>query len=144
MEAISRRLLFHIGPVGFWVELNEVVEILEQVSTRLDSAPSEVSSAEGRQIPFRRSMIPLVELYGRLGLAFEAADTALVLNGPEGPWALLVGRVDGMHPATEMSDRPLPRLLKTSGWHCFDRVGLLRGVPYLNLDLAACRAGSNG
>jgi len=142
MDVNSRRLLFRIGAVGFWVGLRDLVEILEQVSDQLDPSRGDEKLSICGALPFRQTLIPVVDLRRRLGLRSDAADTVLVLNSTEGKWALSVDSVEGFHSDREMIDLPLPRLLKAPGWRCFERVGLLAGVPFLQLDLAACYAGS--
>ncbi len=144
MDEISRRLLFHIGPVGFCVDLNDLVEIREQVAEQVDFSRGDQQSFVAGALPFRRTMIPVVDLTDRLDLASEGLDTALVLGSREGNWALLVNRVVGFYPAAEMKDHPLPQLLQASGWRCFQQLALFDGTPFIRLDLAACYAGNPG
>ena len=132
MVAIARRLLFRIGTVGFCLNLDELVEIREQVDQQLSVVGA---------LSFRQTMIPVIDLAKRLDIPSVSPNIVLVVNSREGSWGLLVGRVEGFYPVTEMIDRPVPCLLQAEGWRCFDQVILYAGLPYFRLDLSACYAG---
>lgn len=141
MDAISRRLLFRIGPHCFCLSLDNLVEIREQVIGLIDCRAQEARSVVGT-FSFRQAMIPVLDLAPRLELLPLNSATALILQGAEGNWALLVDHVDGFCAVSEMTDLPVPHLLQRTGWRCFDRVSLYCGKPYLCLDLAACHDGA--
>jgi len=99
MVAIARRLLFRIGTVGFCLNLDELVEIREQVDQQLSVVGA---------LSFRQTMIPVIDLAKRLDIPSVSPNIVLVVNSREGSWGLLVGRVEGLYPVTEMIDRPVP------------------------------------
>ncbi len=144
MDTISRRLLFRIGAIGFCVRLDELIEIREEVTDLIAVELADQDHFIAGSLVFRNAHIPALDLAGRLGLERQSTDTALVLGSSEGNWALLVDRVEGFFPETELLERPLPRFLQTEGWTCFHQVALHHGHPYLCLDLAACYAGGPG
>ncbi len=92
MDAISRRLLFRIGSVGFSLGLDELIEIREQVSEVVDTRQVDLQLFVAGALPFRRTMIPVVDLATRLDLEPCEPDTALVLSSAEGNWALMVDK----------------------------------------------------
>jgi chemotaxis signal transduction protein len=141
MDTITRRLLFRIGTVGFCLSLGGLIEILEQVDSLIDRRQVDPQLSVVGALSFRRTMIPIVDLAGQLGIPSVSPDTALVLSSREGNWALLVDRVEGFYSATEMIDLPVPRLLQAEGWRCFDQIALYAGTPYLRLNLPECYSG---
>lgn len=141
MEAMSRRLLFKIGEVGFSLRLEALIEICEQVAGKVEATHADTERHLVGSLPFRKTRIPVVGLAERLGLQVDSAGTALVLASDEGNWALLVSEVVGFVAEAEISERPLPRMLQAPGWRCFERACLYDGLPYLTLDLASCYSG---
>lgn len=141
MDAISSRLLFKIGTTGFCLSLSELVEICEKVTERIDYEQRDQQLSVVGALPFRKTMIPVVDLVGRLALDTALLDTALVLNSSEGNWALLVGQVEGFYSESDLVDCALPRLLCADGWRCFNRIALLGEAPFIQLDLPSCYAG---
>lgn len=144
MDAIARRLLFRIGTVGFCLNLSELIEVREQVTGLIDYRHVDPLFSVIGALPFRRTMIPVVDLAGRLGIPSVSPDVVLVLSSREGNWGLLIDRVEGFYSATAMNDRPVPRLLQAEGWRCFNQITLHAGVLFLRLDLPACYAGVGG
>lgn len=140
MNAISRRLLFWSGSIGFCLNLDDLVEIREKVADSLDPAQADPSRQVVGGLSFRRTMIPVVDLAGPLKLPRSAKETALVLGSSEGNWALLVDRVEGFVPSSELQDRPVPRLLQSADEMYFSEVSLYQGRPFVRLDLSACYA----
>jgi len=143
MDAISRRLLFHIGTVGFCLYLNELVEIYDQVDAVIDFSQTDSPLAIVGALSFRHTQIPLVDLSRRLGFGPSEAGNILVLSSQEGNWALLVDRVEGFCSVTDMKDLSLPPLLRRDGWRCFERISLYQGLPFLCLELTACYGGEH-
>ncbi|MCF6177993.1 MAG: chemotaxis protein CheW [Geopsychrobacter sp.] len=141
MDAISRRLLFRIGIYGFCLSLDNLVEIREQVIGLIDYRSQEARSVVGT-FSFRQTKIPVLDLAPQLELLPLNSGNALILQGAEGDWALLVDHVDGFCAVSEMTDLQLPHLLQRTGWRCFDRVSLYCGKAYLCLNLAACHDGA--
>lgn len=141
METVPRRLLFRIASARFSLALGDLVEIQEHVAEHIDFDKVDHDLFVVGALPFRRTMIPIYGLAERLDFESTQRDIALVLNSPEGNWALLVDRVEGFYPETDFIDRPVSRLLKSDGWRCFNEVSLLKGVPYLKLELPACYHG---
>ncbi len=141
MDANSRRLLFRIGTVGFYVDLGALVEIREQVTEQVDYGQVDPQLSVTGALAFRRTMIPVIDLSERLGLESGLTDTALVLHSSEGNWALLVDRVEGFCSVPEMVDHPLPQLLQAPGWRCFHQLAIFNGAPFLRLELSSCYAG---
>ena len=141
MDVISRRLLFRIGTVGFCLNLNELIEIREQVTERIDFDRSVHRQPVVGTLSFRGGQIPVVSIAERLGLSPDAQAVALVLNCGKETWALLVDRVEGFASASEMIDWPVPPILRTEGWRCFEQITLYAGSPFLRLDLLSCYVG---
>lgn len=141
MNAVSRRLLFRIGEVGFSINLEELVEVCEQVAGRIDPSRVDPERHVIGALPFRRTLIPVVDLAQRLAIDLNKPAAALVLSSSEGNWALPVSQVLGFVSAAEVTDQNLPRLLQADGWRCFDQLCLYDGQPYLKLQVGGCYAG---
>ncbi len=141
MNAISRRLLFRIGTVGFCINLNELIEIREQITERIDFEQGNQPQSVIGTVSFRGGQIPVVSLAERLGISPVAQDVALVLHSSEETWALLVDRVEGFGSVSAMIDRPVPTLLRAEGWRCFEQITIYAGATFLRLDLLSCYAG---
>jgi len=141
MVAVSRKLLFRIGEVGFSLNLDELIEICEQVDDLLDQSNADPESDSVGSLRFRSMQIPVFSLAQRLQLASESLGAALILGGPEGCWALLVSNVVGFVPDDELIEQDLPRLLQRDGWRCFNSFCLYEGQPFLKLRPASCVVG---
>lgn len=141
MEAISRRLLFRIGAVGFCLDFRDLVEIREPVAGLIDVDQEDPAQAILGALPFRQTLIPAIDLSGRLNIDSGELETALVLRSSEGNWALLAEKIEGVCPTAEMLDLELPRLLRPEGWSCFRRIALHDGAPFLCLELPVCYGG---
>ncbi len=142
MDAIARRLLFHIGTVGFCLNLGELVEIREPVTELIDYSQADQQVSVVGTLPFHRTSIPVVNLASRLDILSVSPDIVLILNSSAGTWGLLVDHVEGFYSATEMTDCPVPLLLQADGWYCFDRIALYSGNPFLRLNLSDCYSGA--
>ena len=142
MDVISRRLLFRIGTVGFYLELSELVEIREQIADLIDCRQVDQQLSVVGALTFRKTLIPVVDLSSRLSISSVSPDIVLVLNSLDGNWGLLVDRVEGFYSATEMIDRSVPDLLQEGGWRCFDLISTYEGHPFLKLNLSACYSGT--
>lgn len=141
MDAIARRLLFRIGPIGFYLGLNQLIEIREQISEQIDFSQIDDHLSVVGALPFRQTLIPVVDVSRRLAIETSDQDTVLVLSSRDGNWGLLVDRIEGFYASAEMADLPLPQMLMADGWRCFDRVALYAGIPYLRLEPTECYPG---
>jgi chemotaxis signal transduction protein len=141
MDAISRRLLFRIGKIGFCLYLNDLVEIRDQAESLIDYTQGDHPRFILGALNSRQARIPVVDLAGRLGLEPPVAGNVLILSSREGNWALLADRVEGFCAAMDMKDLLLPQLLRAEGWRCFQQVSMYQGEPFLCLDLPACYGG---
>lgn len=131
-SATDRMLVFRLAGVGFTVNLDAVVEVVEQVAGLLDRGRHDLSADIVGALYFRRTWIPAIDPTLRLELTSETVATekvALVLSGPEGNWAVLVDAVVGIHPVGKFSPAMLSPLLKAFMGHKLAHIDLLEGEP---------------
>lgn len=132
MVSTEKQLIFRLGGVGFVLRLDHVVEIIESVAGRLDSARSDISRAIVCALHFRNTWIPVVDPALKLGLHPSqplSQRTALVLEGSEGSWAILVDRTVSMVPSEKLQPCKIPLLLKVQAVGCYSQVKLLNNEP---------------
>ena len=144
MDAVSRKLLFRIGEIGFSLDLDDLVEICEQVVERIEPSMGDPEQDVVGSLLFRSSRVPVLSLSHRLGLPTETLSSALILDDADGCRALLVSQVIGFVPEDELVEQDLPRLLQRDGWRCFNSFCLYEGQPFLKLRLSSCVVGGGG
>jgi len=134
VASIAKRLVFTLAGIRFVIDLDHVVEVLEQLSGRLDSQRSDLRHGIVAALTFRHTAIPLIDPTLMLGLVSAipfAERSALVLRSSEGNWALLVDRVEGLAAAESFNKAAIPPLLKASADFANIEVMLAEGVPFV-------------
>ena len=131
---IGRVLVFTLAEIRFVLDLDHVVEVLEQLESRLDPGRSDLRHGIVAALDFRHTTIPAVDPTLKLGLvsATRYVDrVALVLRGSEGNWAVLVDQVEGLRSADTLERVSLPALLKAAPGYSGAQVMLADGVPLM-------------
>lgn len=116
-KAVGKMLIFVLADIRFVLDLDHVVEVLEQLSGRLDVQRSDLRQGIVAALEFRHTAIPVIDPTLSLGLVSAIGlnqRTALVLRGSEGNWAILVDRVEGLAPGTLFSRAHVPALLRAA------------------------------
>ena len=117
VSLLAKKLIFHLGEIGFSLDLAAVVEILEQSGDAVDSSRSDLSLGIVGALEFRQTWIPVVDATLKLDIKSTQAlseKTALILKSPEGNWALLVDGVVEIGTLDEFSPCAIPPLLRRS------------------------------
>lgn len=134
VRAPGKMLIFTLAGIRFVLDLDYVVEVLEQLSGRLDARRSDLRQSIVGALDFRHTAIPLVDPTLMLGLVSAidiSARNALVLRGSEGNWAILVDQVAGLAPVDSFSRAIVPALLQVvPGFACAE-VMLAEDVPLM-------------
>ncbi len=113
----GKKLIFTLAETRFVLDLDHVVEVLEQLSGRLDFHRSDPQHGIIAALEFRHTIIPLIDPAGMLGLVSTIdyhQRSALVLRGSEGNWAILVDRVEGLAAADRFRRAIIPALLQAT------------------------------
>lgn len=133
----TRKLIFHLGEVGFLLGLEEVVEICEHLTEKFNPSRTDMEQGIVGSLSFRQTQIPVVDPAFRLNTHSHLAITrksALVLRGSEGNWALLVDRVGGIVPATKLAACDIPPLLRQSIEGCYSQISLIEDEPMIHFE----------
>jgi len=133
-NAIGKMLIFALAGVRFVLDLDHVVEVLEQLSGRLDVERSDLRQGIVAALDFRHTTIPVIDPTLALGLVSEiglSQRSALVLRGSEGNWAILVDRVEGLAPTTLFSRAHVPALLRAAPGFADIQVLLAEDAPLM-------------
>jgi chemotaxis signal transduction protein len=132
MLSTEKQLVFRLGGVGFLLKLDHVVEIVDSVAGRIDPARSDISRAIVCALYFRSTWIPIVDPALKMNLQPSLPlpqRTAVVLQGNEGGWAILVDQMVRLVPAAKLQPCELPQLLKVQAVGCYSQVKLLNNEP---------------
>lgn len=132
-----KKLIFRLGEIGFYLDLNYVVEIVDQVGRRLDASRSDIGRSIVAAFRFRRTWIPGVDPALKFGLSSSVRirdRVAIVLKGPEGNWAIFVDQVEELS-AEELIPCEIPFLLKVSALDSYSELMLLNNEPYVGFDI---------
>lgn len=133
-SAVARQLVFRLNEMGFVLDLASVVEIREQIADDLDLSRNDLRLGIVGALSFRRTRIPVVDPTIRLDVASSVPlkeKTALVLNGPEGNWGLLVDSVGEISPADKFLSCEIPSFLKGVLISYYTQVVLLDREPFV-------------
>ncbi len=116
-KADGKMLIFVLAGIRFVLDLDHVVEVLEQLSERLDVQRSDLRQGIVAALEFRHTAIPVIDPTLLLGLVSDislARRSALVLHGSEGNWAILVDRVEGLAASALFNRAHVPALLRAA------------------------------
>jgi hypothetical protein len=133
-NADEKMLIFVLAGIRFVLDLDHVVEVLEQLSGRLDVQRSDLRQGIVAALEFRHTAIPVIDPTLSLGLVSDVGLTrrsALVLRGSEGNWAILVDRVEGLMPGTVFSRAHIPHLLRAAPGCADTQVLLVEDTPHM-------------
>lgn len=133
----NKKLIFRLGGIVFYLDLNYVVEIVDPVGHRLDASRSDIGRSIVAAFHFRRTWIPGVDPALRFGLSSSVRindRVAIVLKGPEGNWAILVDQVEEVS-AEELIPCEIPFLLKVSALDSYSELTLLNNEPCVGFDI---------
>jgi len=136
-HAVARNLIFRLGETGFLLDLEQVVEICEQLTENFNPSRTDMGQGIVGSLLFRQTQVPVVDPALHLRTHSQLAinqKSALVLKGPEGNWALLVDRVEGITPADKLQKCNIPPLLKSSIDGYYSKVSLLLNEPIVHFD----------
>ncbi len=140
MGQVAMKLVFRMAGVGFSLPVASLVEIREGIE---GGAPGHPAAAEFLEL--RGEMIPLRDLRSRLALPDVPGDKgklrALVLVGTDGPWGVLVDRVEGIFPEADFRPLGLPLVFSCSDSRPYERLDLWRGEPLVVCDVARLETG---
>lgn len=131
-SADAKKLIFRLGPVGFTINLSSVVEIREQIVALLDSTYRDLDAGIVGALDFRSTWVPAVDPAIRFSLVSElplSARTALILNGPEGNWALLVDRAEEIISASKFQPCVMPPILRVAVSNYYSQLELYENEP---------------
>jgi chemotaxis signal transduction protein len=134
----NKKLIFRLGGIGFFLDLNFVVEIVDQVGSRLDATRSDIGRSIVAAFLFRKTWIPGVDPVLKFGLSSSVRikdRVAIVLKGPEGNWAIFVDQVEELSAAEELIPCEIPFLLKVSALDSYSELMLLNNEPYVGFDI---------
>ncbi|ALC15906.1 chemotaxis signal transduction protein [Desulfuromonas soudanensis] len=140
MGLVAMKLVFRIAGVGFSLPLENLIEVREG----MDGVGKIPPSASDR-LELRGDFIPLRDLRRRLALPdFSAARgnlKALILAGSDGPWGILVDRVEGIFSLAEFKPKPLPLAFGGIESRPYDRLELWRDEPLVVCDVLRLETG---
>jgi len=133
-KATGKMLIFVLAGVRFVLDLDHVVEVLEQLSGRLDMQHSDLRQGIVAALEFRHTAIPVIDPTLHLGLISDiglSQRSTLVLRSSEGNWAILVDRVEGLAPTTLFSRAHVPALLRATPDYADIQVLLVEDAPLM-------------
>lgn len=131
---IGKMLIFDLSDIRFVLDLDHVVEVLEQLTGRLDTQRRDLRQGIVAALEFRHTTIPVIDPTHQLGLVSDidfSQRTAVVLRGSEGNWAILVDRVEGLAPLTRFSRAHVPALLQATPGFADVQVLLAEDAPLM-------------
>jgi len=130
----NRKLIFHLGDIGFLLDLADVVEVVDQIADALDPGRSDIGRGIVSALRFRRTWIPVVDPALKLDIFSPVKlreKTVIVLNGTEGNWALLVDRINKVSAAEDFQPCAIPFLLKVATMGFYSQIQLLHNEPMI-------------
>lgn len=130
----NKKLTFHLGGIGFLLDLSYIVEVIEQIHAIIDPNRSDIGRGIVSALEFRHTWIPVVDPAIKLGLNSPIKlkeKVVLVLNGTEGNWALVVDRVNELLDEESLIPCAIPFLLKIAAMGCYSQLMLLNDEPYV-------------
>jgi len=133
-RAIGKMLIFTLADICFVLDLDHVVEVLDQMSGRLDAQRSDLRQGIVAALEFRNTTIPVIDPTLPFGLVSNVGlsqRSALVLRGSEGNWAILVDRVEGLMPTDAFSRARVPALLRATPGFADVEVLLVADAPLM-------------
>lgn len=140
MGLVEMKLVFRIAGVGFSLPLESLIEVREGMEEFGEIPPPASDCLE-----LRGDSIPLRDLRRRLALPdfFADRDTlkALILAGSDGPWGILVDRVEGIFSLAEFKPKALPLAFGGSESRPYDRIELWRDEPLVVCDVLKLETG---
>ena len=139
MLSAEKQLIFRLGGVGFLLKLEHLIEIVEPVALRIDPARSDISRAIVCALHFRGTWIAAVDPTLKMNLQPSRPlrqRTALVLEGNEGRWAILVDRTVSLVATEKLQPCEITQLLKVQAVGCYAQVKLLDNEPLVEFEAA--------
>lgn len=130
----GKKLIFRLGGIGFVLDLDAVVEVLEDTSGLLDFECNDIGSGIVSALHYRQVMIPVVDPALKLNILSPVAlseKTVIVLRGNEGCWALFVDLVESLLMASNFNDCALPTVLQGATSVFYSQVKLLNDEPLI-------------
>lgn len=128
----DKGLIFQLGDLVFFLDLGSIVEVVERVSECLDPGRSDLGQGIVSALEFRQTWIPVIDPALRLNiLALEKIPdrSAIIVQGSEGNWALLVDRVVELVTRAACTPCPIPDLLKVSSMGYYSELLLYGNKP---------------
>lgn len=140
MGLVAMKLVFRIAGVGFSLPLESLIEVREGIEDAGELPPSAAASLE-----LRGEAIPLRDLRRRMALPDFFGDRgklrALILAGSDGPWGILVDRVEGIFPLSDFKPKALPLAFGGNDSRPYDRIELWRDEPLVVCDVLMLETG---
>ncbi len=130
--SVKMKLVFRLAEIGFALSVADLVEILEGTVSGLDRSAADPSRLVIGALAHRGDLIPVKDLRKRFGLREQPVVSdrpVLILSGEEGPWGIIVDRVEGIFPDAEFDARPLPPLFAAQPFLPFDRLVVRKDEP---------------
>ncbi len=131
-KANNRALIFRLGKIEFFLDLAQVVEVVESADKVLDSTRSDINRGIISALWFRKTWIPVVDPALTLNIDSDADfndKVAVVLHSSEGNWALLVDSIVKLVAADRLTLCDIPFLLKVSASSFYSQLRLLENRP---------------
>ncbi len=132
-----KKLIFRLSGIGFFIDLDHIVEVVDRISAQLDPSRSDMARGIVSAFNFRQTWIPAVDPTLKLGLISAVGlndKISIVLNGKEGNWAVLVDQVEDLSPAEIMLPCAIPFLLQISAVDCYSQLMLYKKEPYVGFE----------
>lgn len=133
----NRFLVFRLAGSGFVLALDAVVEVVDYIDDKLDFARTDPASGIIAALDFRHTWIPVVDPGLRLALGEQGAidaRRAVVLQGSEGRWALLVDFVEELAVAQDLQICEMAWLLRKATNCLYTELRLLNDEPMIVFD----------
>lgn len=134
----SMQLVFRLAGIGFALPVDQLVEVCEVPTSRMEYAVGETGSRTRARFNHRETMLTVFALAPALGLAErfrpEEGQVVLVLCGRTGFWGVVVDAIEGIFPVREFVLHPLPKLLERETPLPFERLLLWREEPLLGCE----------
>jgi chemotaxis signal transduction protein len=130
----ERFLVFRLGGNGFVLSLDDVVEVVDPIGDDLDYARNDPASGIIAALNFRCTWIPVVNPGLRLTLSphcVSEARRAVVLEGSEGRWALLVDSIEELASAQALQSCEMSLLLQQVTAGLYHQLKLLNAEPLI-------------
>jgi len=139
-DAGGMKLVFRLGGVGFALPVRDLIEVAEVPVAQLEAGSGDDAAYMDGWLLRRGEAVPLFNLARRLRLSVPAATgqlTVIVMAGADGPWSIVVERIEGIFPGGEFVLVPVAEwMFQRASWP-FERLALWREQPLIHCESLA-------